>query len=243
MNIVLFNPFNVHWKYCRIDIIAKYIELDISLIEGPTTLQEEVLAYLSDYGFDGFREEEHRILAYTGADQFDRQNFEQFISGNNLDERIRTIRQRDIPRENWNRTWEDQYDPVEIGSSCYVRAPFHPEKTGFDHSLIIQPKMSFGTAHHASTRLMIEQMLKIDFNRRTVLDMGCGTGILAILAEKLGGSDILAVDNYSWACENTQENIKLNDCRNIDVKLGETGQFSDLSFDQIAFNSSKNFIV
>ena len=116
---------------------------------------------------------------------------------------IASVSFNSLQEENWNETWESAYDAVEIGKECYIRAPFHPSRSGFKHTLVIVPKMSFGTGHHATTRLMIQEMLMLDFSSRQVLDIGCGTGILAVLAEKLGADNVLAVDNYSWACENT----------------------------------------
>ena len=122
---------------------------------------------------------------------------------------------KELQEENWNDTWESSYDPVVIGRECYIHAPFHPHRPGFRLDLVIVPKMSFGTGHHATTRLMVEKMLEVDFTGRKVLDMGCGTGILAILAEKLGADRVLAMDNYPRACENAAENAELNRCRSV----------------------------
>ena len=152
-------------------------------------------------------EEEKRILAYAESVHFDRAEFQADLKSGTLAPMISSISINELHEENWNDTWESAYDPVEIGRDCYIRAPFHPEKSGFRHSLVIVPKMSFGTGHHATTRLMVKQMLKLDFSKKTVLDMGCGTGILAVLAEKLGARSVLAVDNYPWASDNTAENI------------------------------------
>ncbi len=216
--------------------------MDIRLRKGPDSLREEVLAFLSLFRFNGFREEENRILAYMESSLFDRKAFRKHLSASNLNEKIRSIAYTDIHGENWNKTWESQYDAVEIGRSCYVRAPFHPEKPGFTHSLVIVPKMSFGTAHHASTRLMMMQMMKRDLSGKEILDMGCGTGILAILAEKMGAAHILAADNYPLACENAMENLKLNHCRRVTVRLAEARELEKKSFDIILANITLNVL-
>lgn len=221
----------------------KYLELDVRINEGPGSNQEEVLAFLSLFGFKGFREEDKRIIAYMEADGFDEDAFKSFIRQYHLDSRISSYTVGNIKEENWNETWESAYDAVEIGSSCYIRAPFHHDKPGFEHSLIIMPKMSFGTGHHASTRLMIEQIVKLDFSGKDVLDIGCGTGILGILAEKMGAMNILAMDNYSWACQNTLENIELNQCKRIEVEQGEVKDIASRTFEIILANINLNVLV
>jgi len=177
------------------------------------------------------------------ADGFDEEAFKTFIGQFKLDSRLSSYTFGNIKEENWNETWESAYDAVEIGSSCYIRAPFHPGKSGFDHSLLIMPKMSFGTGHHASTRLMIERMVELDFSGKDVLDIGCGTGILGILAEKMGAMNILAMDNYSWACQNTLENIELNQCQRLEVLLGEVPDLTSRTFEIILANINLNVLV
>jgi ribosomal protein L11 methyltransferase len=221
----------------------KYLELDVRINEGPGNIQEEVLAFLSLFGFKGFREEDKRIRAYMEAEAFDEDALKTFIKQFELDSRLSSYTIGNIKEENWNETWESAYDVVEIGSSCYIRAPFHPDKSGFDHSLLIMPKMSFGTGHHASTRLMIEQMVKLDFSGKDVLDIGCGTGILGILAEKMGARNILAVDNYSWACQNTLDNIELNQCQRLEVLQGEVQDLASRTFEIILANINLNVLV
>jgi len=188
-------------------------------------------------------EEEGRILAYTELDGFDRKGFQEWFEKKDLGPMIRSIVFNELQEENWNDTWESAYDAVEIGSECYIRAPFHPEKTGFRHNLVIVPKMSFGTGHHATTRLMVEMMLKMDFSNRNVLDMGCGTGILAILAEKLGAAAVLAVDNYPRACENSIKNVGLNKCSTVEVLLGEIAELGKRTFDIILANINLNVLT
>src|SRR5690606_22634922 len=123
-----------------------------------------------------------------------------------------------IEEENWNATWEEDFKPISIGNFCYIRADFHPPLTSFyQHEIIITPKMSFGTGHHETTQLVIQQMEQLDFNNKTVFDFGTGTGILAILAELLGADKILAIDNDKWSIENSMENINRNHCHNITV--------------------------
>lgn len=123
-----------------------------------------------------------------------------------------------IEEENWNQQWESNLNPVIINNFVAIRPSFHKPIKNVEHELIITPKMSFGTGHHATTFLMIELMEKIDFNGKTVVDFGTGTGVLAILAEKCGASEIIAIDNNEWSINNVKENVKANDCNKINIR-------------------------
>jgi ribosomal protein L11 methyltransferase len=147
-----------------------------------------------------------------------------------------------VKEENWNAIWEAAFQPVVIEAFCAVRAHFHPPVRGVAHQIIITPKMSFGTGHHATTFLMLKAMQGIDFNQKRVLDFGTGTGILAILAEKRGASHITAIDNDVWSFENVQENIQLNGCTQITVL--QTATIPDKEpFDVILANITKNVLL
>jgi ribosomal protein L11 methyltransferase len=143
--------------------------------------------------------------------------------------------------ENWNEKWEQNFNPVTIGS-VYIRAPFHPadpEKT----EIIIEPKMSFGTGHHATTSLMVKAMLNVDFRNKTVADMGCGTSVLAILASKLGAKAVTAIDIDDWAVENSGENLNRNLIKNVLVLKGNADSLADSRFDVILANIQRNVLL
>ena len=123
----------------------------------------------------------------------------------------------EIPDQNWNQVWENNYEPVQVGNFAGIRAQFHQPLAGVKFELLITPKMSFGTGHHATTYMMLDWMREFDFTGKTVLDMGTGTGVLAIMAEKLGASRIIAIDIDDWSIENAKENIEVNGCRRIQL--------------------------
>jgi ribosomal protein L11 methyltransferase len=144
-----------------------------------------------------------------------------------------------LPDKNWNEIWESNYEPVTIGK-CRIRAPFHTPDSNFFPELVIEPKMSFGTGHHATTSLMVTEMLCTDFKNKIVLDAGCGTGILAILAEKLGASQVTAIDIDEWSYRNSHENILLNKCNKIQLLHGDLGTMDGQTFDVVLANINLN---
>ena len=147
-----------------------------------------------------------------------------------------------IPDQNWNAEWEKKFEPVLIAGKCYVHAQFHPDRPEFPYQLLIEPKMSFGTAHHETTFLMIEEMLDMEFRGKRVLDMGCGTGILAILAAKMGATEIMAVDYDEWAFRNAVENCNKNEVRQVIVKQGDI-QSAGTGYDIILANINRNTLL
>ena len=148
-----------------------------------------------------------------------------------------------VEDQNWNAVWESNYEAVVIANRCGIRAPFHPENKDVEYDLVIEPKMSFGTAHHETTSNMIEFLLEEDLKNKTVLDMGCGTSVLAILAAKRGGINIYAIDNDEWAYENSLENIERNQVPEIKVLLGDAALLHDMSFDVIIANINRNILL
>ena len=148
----------------------------------------------------------------------------------------------EIENRNWNASWEANFDPVEIAQQLYIRAPFHEQKENFNSTIIIQPKMSFGTGHHQTTFLMCEAILRLDLVGKKVLDMGTGTGVLAILSEKKGSKDITAIDIEEWSIENCEENIVLNECAFIDTICGDVNLIDGKKFDVILANINKNIL-
>jgi ribosomal protein L11 methyltransferase len=185
-----------------------YFEISISVKEQP--VKDMLIAELSAAGYDGFEEEREAIKAFVPASEFDEKILGEIIMRHSVSFDKTTIENR-----NWNAEWEAGFQPVRVNDYCVIRADFHPAASGIKHDIIITPKMSFGTGHHATTYLMIDTMSLIDFTNKYVFDYGTGTGILAILAEKEGAKDVVATDNDEWSIANATENFNRNNCRNI----------------------------
>ena len=183
--------------------------IKIEIKTASTEEGEILMAELSEANFYAFEQNENSMISYINEEDFNAITFERLL-GQNV-----TYKQSIIEERNWNADWESQFQPVLIKNFAGVRASFHKPLEGVDHEIIITPKMSFGTGHHATTFLMIESMQTIDFKNKKVLDFGTGTGILAILAEKLGADSILAVDYDEWSINNATENISANNCKRI----------------------------
>lgn len=212
-----------------------YIQL---LFENISAGQSDVLiAELNEAGFDGFEEADGLLKAFIAKNKFDEP------AVNEIARRLSINFSKTIIEEtNWNQVWESSFQPVIIGKFVAIRAHFHEPVTGVQQEIIITPKMSFGTGHHATTCLVIEQMKHIDFTGKSVLDFGTGTGILAILAEKLGASSVLAIDHDEWSITNTMENLLQNNTRRVEVKKAGAAQ-ADRQFDIILANINKNVIL
>ncbi|MCK0135650.1 50S ribosomal protein L11 methyltransferase [Arenibacter sp. S6351L] len=148
----------------------------------------------------------------------------------------------EIEQENWNATWESNFNPIQVGDQCVVRAPFH-DKPKVDYDIIIEPKMSFGTGHHETTHMMLQHILDHDFNGKSVLDMGSGTGVLAILAAMKGAKDIDAIDIDNWCYLNAKENVERNNCSHINVYEGTAYLLVDQKYDIIIANINRNILL
>ena len=217
-----------------------YIELKF-LIPEPPEMGEIIIAELADIGFESFAEEAESILAYIPQKDFSKEKLFSIAYFQHVepDPAINLIED-----QNWNAVWESNYPSVTIAGKCHVRAPFHDKNEAVDFDILIHPKMAFGTAHHETTSLMIEFILEEDCMGKQVLDMGCGTGVLAILASMKGASGITAIDNDEWSFNNTLENIGLNNCENIDVKLGDAKLLEKKPvYDIILANINKNILL
>lgn len=198
-----------------------YIEIHCQL--SPVEPWAEILiAELSALGFESFSEEEDGFRAYIGACGYRSKPVTELF------ERYRqkgpeklSVEVSRMGGKNWNAVWESNFEPVRVGNHCLIRAPFHESDPDVAHEIIIEPKMSFGTGHHETTVLMIQFMLDMEFAGKSVLDMGCGTGVLAILAAQRGAGRVKAIDNYLYAYENTLENAKRNEAAHIEVLHGD----------------------
>ncbi|MEM7108720.1 MAG: 50S ribosomal protein L11 methyltransferase, partial [Bacteroidota bacterium] len=151
---------------------------------------------------------------------------------------------QDVMSRNWNEEWEKNYDPISVDNQIYIRATFHDPKPQFPYEVVINPRMSFGTGHHSTTYLMLKNQLDIEHQDKRVLDAGTGTGILAIMAEKLGASEVIAYDNNTWSIENAPENLQLNECENITILEGTIDTLHlEGAFDIVLANITKNVLL
>jgi ribosomal protein L11 methyltransferase len=177
--------------------------------------REILMALLAEQGFEAFEEQESTLVSCISESQFDLTATKDVLQDYTNDYSVETV----APR-NWNAEWEQQYQPVILDDFAGIRADFHPPLTGIKYEIVITPKMSFGTGHHATTRLMMQAMKDIDFKGKKVFDFGTGTGVLAILASLLGAVHIDAMDIDDWVVDNAKENIEKNDLRNIHAFIG-----------------------
>lgn len=199
--------------------------------------RELLIAALSEVGVEGFEEEETSLKAFVSEADYQADAVAAILQEFGLTSTLETI-----APTNWNAQWEADFEPVIINDFCTIRAHFHSLPITTQHEVIITPKMSFGTGHHATTHLMVAQMQDIDFKDKTVFDFGTGTGVLAILAEILGAKRIVAIDNDEWSFENTLENIGLNHCHNISVSMDSIESIAE-SFDIILANINRHILL
>ena len=219
----------------------EYTELKCSFPAGELAFIELIMARLGEAGFESFSETDEGLLAYIPSAQFDPS-----ILNNPLlwPEGVEVeYTWSVIPEQNWNAVWESNFEPVTLAEKCYIRAPFHPARPEIEYEIVIEPKMSFGTAHHETTALMIEYLIDLPVKGLSVLDMGCGTGVLAILAFMRGAEKVTAIDNDEWAYRNSLENIERNKTTSIDVYLGDAALLNDQKFDFIIANINRNILL
>jgi ribosomal protein L11 methyltransferase len=202
-----------------------------------------IIAWLGENEYDMFEEREDGVNAYIAANLFNEENLKNAI--NLIPDASKNIRYFTslIKDQNWNKKWESNFEPVFIEQRVYIRAPFHEPSGKFEHEIVIEPKMSFGTGHHATTTLMMQLMLQSNFKNKSVLDMGCGTGVLAILSKKLGANKITAIDIDEWAFTNSLENCAVNDASEIIVKQGNASLIENKKFEIILANINRNILL
>lgn len=221
-----------------------YVELTCNLI---TETQELLSAYLitglGEIGFESFEENDKVIKAYVPEMVYNQENLEELIR--EIPEEFGAVQWKivKIEQQNWNAEWERHFNPVVIFNTVLIRASFHQNLPEYPHEILIDPKMSFGTGHHSTTALMIKTMLSLDFKDKKVLDMGCGTGVLAILAKKLGASEVTAIDIDELAVSNAAENFQLNKTGDIMLHQGDAALLADREFEIILANINRNILV
>jgi ribosomal protein L11 methyltransferase len=219
-----------------------YYELIFTTISTEDYQQDMLINELAEIGFDTFEEVETGFKAYIPESDFNQQL---------LDERLVSYHQlfsftyeiNLIPQKNWNEVWESNFEPIQIRDKVWVRATFHQHRPEFPYEIVIDPKMAFGTGHHETTSMVMDMMLDTDFSNKKILDMGCGTGILAILANKLGAIDITAIDYDPICYESTIENAELNGIGNIKAICGSKEVIPDAQFDVILANINRNILL
>lgn len=206
------------------------------------TLKDMLMELLGAAGFDSFMDTDEGFEAYCQEKSLDETELDEILQMEQFSN-VKLLKKELIPDQDWNATWEASYEPVIINELCRIKAPFHQVEGSYIYDLVIEPKMSFGTAHHETTSQIIELMLQSDFKGLNVLDMGSGTGVLAILAKKLGSSMTVAIDNDEWAYRNALDNVKLNDETEIVVELGDANSLNNRQFDIILANINRNILL
>ena len=196
--------------------------------------QEILISYLEEFDATGFEQKEHQLVAYFPANNFNSYDITQVLE-------CYEYTTSEIAEQNWNEVWERSFQPVKVENFCGIRASFHTPMEGVQHEIVITPKMSFGTGHHATTFMMLQQMQRLNFLGKNVLDFGTGTGVLSIMAEKLGASAVCAIDIDEWSITNAQENIAKNNCKRIELHLAS--EVPKGSFGIILANINRNVIL
>lgn len=216
--------------------------LKLILKTDDNSVNDILVAHLSMYDFNGFSEEENNLIAYIEEENYT-ESVKETI--NNLIEQYNLNLSNELMvDQNWNAKWEADYAPVLVDDFCAVRATFHAPITTVKHEIVVTPKMSFGTGHHATTYMMMKQMKNLTFEAKVVFDYGCGTGVLAILAQKLGAKELDAIDIDKWAYENTLENIEINNCKAmINIYCGEITVAPTKMYDVVLANINRNVIL
>ncbi len=217
-----------------------FLELDLTV---DAEFAEILLAELAEIGFDSFLEKEDGLLAYIGEELFDdralKMLMEKYASRVPLSYGLKKVR-----RQNWNKEWEENFPPLDVNGKVYIRATFHdPAPPSFSHEIIIVPKMSFGTGHHETTSQMIELQMDIDHRGKSVLDVGTGTGILAIMAHQLGAARIHSFDIDEWSVENGRENYALNSTKDITISQGTIQSQEPAVYNIVLANINRNILL
>ncbi len=216
----------------------KYLKISIPC---SPSLGDVLIAELSGAGFDSFLENDLLLEAFVSDKDFDEDALKTVLDRHELAENYKI---EEIKNTNWNRLWEENFEPVIIDDRVRIRATFHDPAPEFEHEIIINPKMSFGTGHHQTTRLVISEQLTIEHKNKRVLDVGTGTGILSVMAYKLGAGSITATDIDDWCIENSRENFSLNNLENITILQGEIANLTlSHNFDIILANINKNILL
>jgi ribosomal protein L11 methyltransferase len=217
-----------------------YIEYNFTFSPKEPT-SEILIAELGNVGFESFVENENGLAAYIQKTDWNSDILADIFVLSS-DEFSIKYTLNEVPQTNWNEEWEKNFEPIQVDDLVSIRAPFH-ENPHLKYDIVIEPKMSFGTGHHETTRMMVQHLLQLDLENKKVLDMGCGTGILAIFAEKKGAKPLDAIDIDAWCYENSLENVARNNCENIAVYEGDASLLVDKKYDVIIANINRNILL
>ena len=217
-----------------------YIEYNFTF-SPKEPISEILIAELGNVGFESFVETENGVTGYIQKTDWNAEILaDVFVL--NSDEFSIEYNQNEVPQTNWNAEWEKNFEPIQVDDLVSIRAPFH-ENPNLKYDIVIEPKMSFGTGHHETTHMMVQHLLQLDLENKKVLDMGCGTGILAIFAEMKGAKPLDAIDIDNWCYENSVENVARNNCENISVYEGDATLLVDKKYDVIIANINRNILL
>jgi ribosomal protein L11 methyltransferase len=217
-----------------------YIEYNFTCSpKEPAT--EILVAELGNVGFESFVENENGVTAYIQKTDWNAEILADIFVLNSKEFSI-DYNQNEVPQTNWNEEWEKNFEPIQVDDLVSIRAPFH-KNPNLKYDIVIEPKMSFGTGHHETTHMMVQHLLQLDLENKKVLDMGCGTGILAIFAEMKGARALDAIDIDNWCYENSLENVARNNCKNITIYEGDASLLVDKKYDVIIANINRNILL
>lgn len=221
-----------------------YVQVKITIQPYLEETAQILTALLSELPFESFEDTPEGLNAYIQEAAYNQKLTDEVITSIPFVKQEISYASSVIPKINWNAEWEKNFfDPILIDNKCLIRSSFHKNTPAVDYEILIDPKMSFGTGHHSTTTLMVKHILKMDFTGKAVLDMGCGTGILAILANMRGANPVMAIDIDEWCVENSTENITLNHTPDIQVKLGGAEAIGNYKFDVILANINRNILL
>ena len=217
-----------------------YVAYDFNVSpKDPAT--EMLIAQLGHIGFESFVENENGVVAYIQKKEWNSNKVEDLYLLNSNEFNI-TFKHSEIEQTNWNKEWEKNFNPIQVNGQVSIRAPFH-ENPSLNFDIVIEPKMSFGTGHHETTHMMVQHLLALDLKNKKVLDMGCGTGILAIFAEMKGAQPTDAIDIDSWCYQNSLENVQRNGCKYITVLEGDSSLLKGKEYDVVIANINRNILL
>ena len=202
---------------------------------------EMLIAQLGHIGFESFVENESGVVAYIQKKDWNSNKVEDLYLLNSNEFDI-TFKYNEIEQTNWNKEWEKNFNPIQVNGQVSIRAPFH-DNPSLNFDIVIEPKMSFGTGHHETTHMMVQHLLALDLKNKKVLDMGCGTGILAIFAEMKGAQPTDAIDIDSWCYQNSLENVQRNGCKHITVLEGDSSLLKGKEYDVVIANINRNILL
>lgn len=235
---------NIHTFVCDKEHFMNYIEVKFICTPNDEVVADVLSATIAEIGFESFVSTDEGVTAYIPSDIYNEDTLNEALGLFPLEAQITCVAE-EIVGKDWNEEWEKNYfKPLIIDGKCIIQSTFHKEPATYQYNIIIEPKMAFGTGHHQTTELMIREMLSFDFDAKSVLDMGCGTAILAVLASMKGADPILAIDIDQWAYDNAVENTQLNGVNNIEIQIGGAELLqADLSFDVILANINRNILL